>query len=263
MSRLSLTPAEANYGELPWDLRANLGLLNGIDIVHKFGENPDLDASEEIWSAGGNLSYLSSAETMDISSSSTADNEITSTGALTLVVEGLDDDYLEIAETVTLDGTQTVVTANSYLRVNRVYVATSGSGKTNAGLITIAATTAGSTQATISAGHGQTQKAHYTMPANKFGIIPNYAASINGGTGSTEVDVHLETMVFGSNTWRLKTELVLVDTGTSGMEDDFIYGGIYVGPKDEIRAVAIPIGGTNVHVDVDYTLVTVERADGT
>lgn len=69
------------------------------------------------------------------------------TGARTVFISGLDSNYDVISETVTLNGTSAVQTVRSYLRVNSFLIMSAGSGKTNAGSITLRVTGGGSTQA--------------------------------------------------------------------------------------------------------------------
>lgn len=115
-----------------------------------------------------NWTKLSSAETMDVVSSSTAD-DLGGTGANTIFIIGVDNDYAEISEMLNMDGTTTVVTANSYLFINRVYVVFAGSGETNAGNITLTATTAGTQQGYVRAGISISEELRYCVPANKKG----------------------------------------------------------------------------------------------
>ena len=61
---------------------------------------------------------MSAATVLKVSSSSTADDE-GSTGAETVELFGLDADYNEINETVTLDGQTAVNTTKEYLRIKK------------------------------------------------------------------------------------------------------------------------------------------------
>jgi hypothetical protein len=51
-----------------WEHEVSAGRVSGASWVLIRGHNPDIDsaASEDIWEGGGTLSYLTSAETMDI-----------------------------------------------------------------------------------------------------------------------------------------------------------------------------------------------------
>jgi hypothetical protein len=142
--------------------------------VHKFGYNSDVDAStgadEDVIAVGG-TQYLPSAgvagASINITSGSGDDDGTPApggTGARTLVIQGLDaNGYLQ-SETVTLNGAANVNPTGTYLRIFRAYVATVGTGLTNAGAITIA--DGSGTFAYIPAGAGQTLQATYTVPAD-------------------------------------------------------------------------------------------------
>jgi len=135
----------------------------------KFGFNPDVDDSlETVWAQGGLYSYLASASVLKVSSSSTADTSA-GTGARTVELFGLDTNYDEINETVTLNGQTAVNTTKEYLRINRMVVRSAGSGGQNAGVIyagtgTVTTGVPANKYATIAIGDNQTVMALWTVP---------------------------------------------------------------------------------------------------
>lgn len=154
----------------PFELQVSRGQIAYHHDLHKFGFNPDVDdALETVWTEGGLYSYLAAATVLKVSSSSTADDSA-GTGARTVQLFGLDANYDEINETVTLDGQTAVNTTKSYLRINRMIVRSAGSGATNAGVIyagtgTVTAGVPANKYATIAVGDGQTLMALWTVPA--------------------------------------------------------------------------------------------------
>ena len=154
----------------PFELQVARGQIAYHHDLHKFGFNPDVDDSlETVWTEGGLYSYLAAATVLKVSSSSTADDSA-GTGARTVQLFGLDANYDEINETVTLDGQTAVNTTKSYLRVNRMIVRSAGSGATNAGVIyagtgTVTAGVPANKYATIAVGDGQSLMALWTVPA--------------------------------------------------------------------------------------------------
>lgn len=154
----------------PFELQVARGQIAYHHDLHKFGFNPDVDdALETVWAQGGLYSYLSVATVLKVSSSSTADDSA-GTGARTVQLFGLDANYDEINETVTLDGQTAVNTTKSYLRINRMIVRSAGSGATNAGVIyagtgTVTAGVPANKYATIAVGDGQSLMALWTVPA--------------------------------------------------------------------------------------------------
>lgn len=154
--------------------------------VYKFGNNPVVGNSlETIWSQGGLYSYPGSASTMTVSSSDTNDTSA-GTGARTVLISGLNGDYVETSETITLNGQTAVTTTNSYLRMNRAVVLTAGSGAGNAGIIyvgtgTVTAGVPANIYTTIAVGVNQTLQAFWTVPAN----YTAYLYQVNLSTGNS------------------------------------------------------------------------------
>ncbi len=114
----------------PFELQVARGQLSYHKTIFKFGFNPDIDASlETVWAQGGLYTYLSSASTLYISSSSTADTAA-GTGARNVTVFGLDADWNEVSVTVDLSGYTGVQlgTASNLIRVNRINVHTARTG---------------------------------------------------------------------------------------------------------------------------------------
>jgi len=145
-----------------------LGRWQGHVNWHKWGYNDDVDnaASEWIWSYGGNLTPMTSAETLDIVSSSTAD-DAGSTGLTNIRLVGVGPGRVYQTEDVELDGTTTVTTSNTWLGINRIAPIGAGTGLVNAGNITIDSTTSATVQAYIPAGLGVTQQAFFFVPAER------------------------------------------------------------------------------------------------
>ena len=143
-------------GYYPYYLQVSRGLIDGHKRVFKFGYNGLIQNVEEtIWDVGGLYAYPSSAVAMTATSSSGATDE-----DVEVTIQGVDTNYAELSETVTLDAAGTATTTGSFLRVYRAFV----SGSTaSAGNITIA--NGGTTYAYVSAADQQTLMALWTVPA--------------------------------------------------------------------------------------------------
>ena len=97
----------------PFELQVARGHIPGHYGLFKFGNNPSVgDSLETIWAEGGLYSYLTAATVLKVSSSSTDDTSA-GTGARTVELSGLDADYNEISELVTLNGQTPVNTKMS------------------------------------------------------------------------------------------------------------------------------------------------------
>jgi hypothetical protein len=144
-----------------------MGKRQGRATVNKFGYNADVDnaAPEVIARFGGTFNIMTTADTLDIVSTSTADSSA-GTGARQLLITGIDENFLSQTEFVTMNGTTAVTTSNTWLGVNRVVVFSSGTGNTNAGDITISDTGTVGTQAYIENGESVTNQAIYHTQIN-------------------------------------------------------------------------------------------------
>ena len=240
---------------IEWDfpVRCATGRVEGIYPADKYGFNPSIeDTVEDIWNVGGVLQYLSSPETMDISSSSANDTAMGS-GAQTIQLAGVDGNYEPLYETVTLDGINTVTTSNAFLRVNRMRVQTSGSGSVNEGDISAVATTAGTNQAQIPALTGSTTKSQFTVPSRYYAVV----TSLTLGTlnnDQVESDLQVRTL---NGSWITFYRLDFVE---STFEQIF-FSPIVIPPKSDVRQQGVRVaGGGNVRISsyIEFLLIKEE-----
>lgn len=79
-------------------MAVGLGQVPGYRRVTALGNNPDVDtaAAEEVWAAGGLYPWLTGATALEIVSDS-ANDASAGTGAHTVVINGLDINYAEVA----------------------------------------------------------------------------------------------------------------------------------------------------------------------
>ena len=144
----------------PFDLQVGLNQILGHQGVNIFGYSTAIGNSQQVvWegsktSSGGDYVFPTTAAQLVLVSSSASD-----TSALSVQINGLDANFNLLTETIALNGTSSVTSVNSYLRVNGLYV-TNG---TNVGTIT--ATQGSATiYAQINSGIGQTEMSVYTVP---------------------------------------------------------------------------------------------------
>ena len=158
------------------------GDVQGYAAIHKFGRNPSIgNVPETVWMHGGKYQYLAvgAASTLYAYSANSEDSA-SGDGARTVTILGLDNNFNEIEETVTVGGAPTTL---EFLRVYRAFVDTAGSTNTNEGnvLISTGAGGTGTVLADIGTigtgttfGLGQTQLALYTIPAGKTGYLTTW-----------------------------------------------------------------------------------------
>lgn len=167
---------------IAYDLLVAVGNHPTRKYVRVFGYNETIGAaSETVWTQGGNVSFLTSEAIMNVSSSSNFDAS-SNTGARTLTISGLDANFLEVTDIVTMNGQTEVATVNSYLRINEVVVNTAGNNDTNIGdvYVGLGAPTAGVpvlVQSKIDAELGKALQCFYTVPASKRAALLNLSLS--------------------------------------------------------------------------------------
>jgi len=88
--------------------QTSLGNMSGfsIEIINGFNPLSLRDIEEEIWDVGGSYTFPLSADTLAISSDDENDTSA-GTGARTVLVKGLNSSFVEISETITLNGIST------------------------------------------------------------------------------------------------------------------------------------------------------------
>jgi hypothetical protein len=243
----------------PFELQVARGQITGHELLFKFGNNADINGSlETIWSGGGLYVYPAAATVMTVSSSS-ADDTSGGTGARTVFVSGLDADYNEISETVTLSGQTPVNTVKSYLRMFRAFVVTAGSGGTAAGTIyvgvgTVTAGVPATVYAEIVLGDNQTTMALWTVPAG-------YTAYISAGTFSAASN-NAAHYVLGKFVFRpfggvfRNAADITVNSNVFRYEWDY---PLALPEKTDLEARAIALAGTNFYVTASFELVYIKN----
>jgi hypothetical protein len=143
----------------PFELQVGRGLITNHQPVEIFGYSTQVAGTalgplwEGLTQSGGTYAYPSSAGVVVLLSASGS-----SDAGLVVQVNGLDANYNLLSESVTLNGSGTATTTNSFFRINSLFV-TNG---INAGNVTAKIATV--LYAQINAGIGQTQMSLYTVP---------------------------------------------------------------------------------------------------
>jgi hypothetical protein len=127
---------------LPWEYLVGVGQVEGFQNLQAFGYREDVDAGDvrySLWncSEAERIAVRDDASN-DVYAISTSDQDTeTGTGARTILVQGIDQNWDQTSETVLLNGTSPVALLNSYRAVERVTVTTAGSQRHNVGKIFI------------------------------------------------------------------------------------------------------------------------------
>ena len=214
------------FGQTNYMLEIAKGNVAGHSAVNKFGHNPAAVAGDDIWGGGGRyIFYPTAGVLVDVVSTVDSDNGATATGALTVIVQGLDENWDFIEETVTMNGTTPVTTmTTTFIRLYRAFVQISGSSETNDGDITVYARangsglTAGDVGVFIEAGGGQTQQTIYTVPAGKSAYFIKGYVGLSTSAKTSENGVFrwmLRVNAFGAGgAWLVQGEAGLVNLGS-------------------------------------------------
>ena len=162
----------------PFDLQIARNQIMGHDHLDLFGYSTAVGSTafgplwEGLTGSGGNYPFPASAAALSVVSSSASDT------AVTITINGLDASFEKISEDVLINGTSTVTTTKSFLRViNAVTIVGNAVGN-------ISISSGATLIAKINAGLGQTQMSVYTVPAGYTLYITYYQADGNTTTTS-------------------------------------------------------------------------------
>ena len=202
----------------PFELQVARGQITGHRSVVIFGYNPDVDTSRvTVWPYTGILPLPAAALQLKVSSSD-ANDTANGTGARTVFVAGLDANYNEISEIVTLNGQTEVLTTQSFLHINNAYVATAGSTLSAAGDIyfgtgTVTAGVPATVYDLIKYDYNQRITGSYTIPAGYTGYVSQGLFSAGQPGGSAQVSGRL--MTIGVDGIRRTAAITTVNNGVA------------------------------------------------
>ena len=171
----------ANRKYYDFDMMVSGGYISDHTFNHKFGAVDGIgnNTTGTVWDIPNQLypwTALDTPAVVNVERNNVGDNGITVT------VQGLDGDYLEVSEDIVISGADQVGT-QLFKRVNRAFIS---GATTNAGDIDIEAGAAGGTTvARIQAGLGQTLMAVFTVPAGKTAYIHRITATAQDGKDAT------------------------------------------------------------------------------
>lgn len=244
--------------DFEFDLAA--GRVQNTSITNKFGLNSDIDTGtlpEDVWEAGGVYTGFpdSTLETVSLLSSSAAD-AAAGTGARTVRIMGLDSNYDQISETVTLNGVTPVATTQQFRRVHTATVLSAGSGGVNAGTITVRhTTTTANVFLSMQIGRNQTNSSGYTVPAGYTAYMRRISISMTQSTAAATAEGNIWTRGFGLP-YRSRRPFTI---GASYRLEDIIYGGLIFTEKSDIVIRINTVSNSNTLVSAGYDLILVKN----
>ena len=229
----------------PFELQVSRGQIQGHRNVTIFGFNPDVDTAQvSVWPLPSLITFPAAAIQMTVSSSSANDTSA-GTGARTVVVQGLNANYNEVTETVTMNGQTAVTMTNALLRVNYAYVVTAGSGNSAAGDIyigtgTVTAGVPATVYDIIKFDYNTTTTGSYTVPAGYTAYVSQGLFSTGQASGSTQVEGRLLTR--GVNNIRMTAALTTLNNGVANYVFEY---PLAIPEKTTIEATAIGSANNN------------------
>lgn len=167
-----------------------LGLVPGFKRVTALGNNPNISTGEveDTWYGSNIYPWLTGPSALQIRSLGASDTAA-GTGARTVLVNGLDLNYNEISEIVTLNGITNVALTLTYLRIQNALIMSAGSSKVNDFDILISDVAGSITRAIIPAGIGITRQAIYTVPAGYTLSMHSMYIGVNRSTVQSDISV--------------------------------------------------------------------------
>lgn len=247
------------------------GNIEGHSAVNKFGHNPAATSGDDIWGGSGRYVFFPTAGVLiDIVSTADSDNGATATGALTVIVQGLDENWDFVEELVTMNGTTPVTTmTTTFVRLFRAFVQIAGANETNDGAITAYArstgsgVTAGDVGIYITVDSGQTQQCIYTIPAGKSAYFIKGYVGLATSVKTAENGVFrwmLRVNAFGpGGAWLVQGEMGLVNLGSGSWQYEY---GVPAGPIPEKTDIRIELTDASTSFDTvgGFDLILVDNA---
>lgn len=223
--------------------------MPGVGHINIIGYNPSVSTTASTLWSGGATSYaqLTSGAAMEVVSGS-ANDTAAGTGARTVLVEGLDSNYVPFSETVTLNGVTPVpLTNTSAIAINRTIVVTAGSGLVNAGNIDVRVISGGAIKSRIQAlaeSRGRSADFVFTVPASQYGLLKKIQVYARTNTG--DIWAYLKTNnSSGVELVQAVGQHSLDVTGFSSAEIVMDFGvGLYIPEKTLITLVVDVSAGT-------------------
>lgn len=242
----------------PFELQVARGQIQGHRNVTVFGFNNDVDTTQvSVWPLPSLITFPAAALQMTVSSTSANDTSA-GTGARTIVVQGVDANYNEVSETVTLNGQTAVTMTAALLRVNYAYVATAGSGNSAAGDIYIGTgvVTAGvpaTTYDIIKFDYNNTTTGSYTIPAGYSAYVSQGLFSSGQAGGSNQVQGRLLTR--GVDNIRRTAAITTINNGVANYVFEY---PLMIPEKTTLEATAVGSSNNNA-VSSMFILVLIKE----
>ena len=231
----------------PFELQVVRNQIENHKTVFKFGFNPDVDSAEEtIWDVGGIYAYPSSAVAMTVTTDAgTPAND----NGVKVIVFGLDEDYNEVNDEVTLAGAGTATTTQTFFRVFRAYVSGSQAPTGNLNI-----TNGGTTYARITLNENQTLMALWTVPAGYTGFLDH----VNIATGTTNANQYVTAQIVQRTQGGVFRVMMKQTLSSGGVADFLLRYPIEISEKTDLEVRAESSGSNNL-ISANFSIVYIKN----
>lgn len=178
----------------PFELQVSRGQIQGHRAIFRSAYSTLITAAQNyaVWNRADNYSFPSVASTMTLSSSATGDT------TQSVLISGLNANYAEISEVLTLNGQTPVTSTKSFFRVNDMLVLTdSPTGNLYFGTGTVTAGVPANVYGFISAGDNSMMCGSYTVPAGYTLYILGGSVNCSLANQNKLVTINFSTTVAG------------------------------------------------------------------
>lgn len=245
------------------------GEVVGTTFVHKFGNAPDFDTGDgevTVWDGAEdgtawelmNYVYSTTDDIDSLSSSSAADTQ-------DITITGLDVNYVEVTQTITLTGQTRVALDTPLLRVYRAFNGNSVDLDGHVIIYVNTALTLGvptdktKIRAIIDPVNQQTEMAVYTVPAGKTGYVRDWYASTAGANRDSNYPVKLKARIFGA-VFRMRHTTAVSDSATSAYQHKYEEPEVFPEKTDiEMTVSAAGAGVTAAAISAGFDIVLVDN----
>ena len=245
------------------------GNVTGVSFIHKFGNAPNFDSSDNevtIWdgaddgTAWEKMKYTFStiADIDSLSSNNAADTQ-------NIEVQGLDANYDIVIQSIQLNGQNRVALTTNLIRIYRMKNISSSdlnghvfcfvNGTLSGGV----PTNVDNIMAIIRPENNQTEMAVYTVPSGKTGYLRSWYVSTAGASKDSNYIIRLKARPEGQ-VFQLKHKSSISDSGTSYIQHEYVEPSRFEGKTDIIMTVDMTaLGATGASISGGFDIVLVDN----
>jgi len=232
-------------------LNVSRGLVKGASFVHIIGDVPAMSQNEtgSVWDVNDTLypwSAFNSASVLNVPAVDADDN------GHTITIFGLDNNYNQISETLTLSSAETVTGTTEFKRVNNVLLFNTDQNLEAADNINVRVGT--TVVARITAGNNQTMMSQYTVPAGYNAYLTQGVMTCQSGADATGF---FYVKLYSDSHFRIGHSFEV----QGGSEYLYHFTCPYRAPEKTDIDVRATVRSNNARITAAYDLILIRRED--